>query len=290
MSNQFIKKVAIVGGTHGNELTGVYLIEKFKHDLSLIQRDSFETITLLGNPKAIKAGRRYIDTDLNRCFKPQYLQNHQLTYYEQIRAKQIEKYLKYQEVVDVIIDLHTTTADMGISLILNDSHPFLLQLSGHLCYLDPDLKILQYSTNSEPSQLRNLAKIGLAIEVGPVPQGVLKADIFHRTEALIMQILDYIQNYNCQQITNIPKNLTLYKQVGVMDYPRDENNEIKAMIFPTMRDYQPLKSNDAIFIDFKGNTIKYQGNSIVYPVFVNESAYLEKGIAFSLTMRETMMI
>lgn len=290
MSNQLLKKVAIVGGTHGNELTGVYLIEKFKNDLSLIERDSFETITLLGNPKALQAGRRYIDTDLNRCFKLQDLQNNQLTHYEQIRAKQIEQYLKYQEAVDVIIDLHTTTSDMGMTLILNDSHPFLLQLSAYLCHLYPDLKILQYAqTKSERSQLRSLAKIGLAIEVGPIPQGVLKANIFQKTEALIMKILDYIQSYNSQQLPTMSNSFTLYQQIGIMDYPRNDNQQIQAMIFPTLKDYQLLKPNDPIFIDFNGKTINYQGNSIVHPVFVNEAAYVEKGIAFSLTKKETIM-
>ena len=63
-----IHRVAIVGGTHGNELTGVYLIKKFQQYPHLIHRSSFETLSLLGNPKAIAARTRYIDTDLNRCF------------------------------------------------------------------------------------------------------------------------------------------------------------------------------------------------------------------------------
>lgn len=291
MSKQLVKTLALIGGTHGNELIGVYLINKFKNNPSLIQRDSFKTITLLGNPKAIEAGRRYIDTDLNRCFREEDLANNELINYEQLLAKQHQRYLIEEEAVDMIIDLHTTTSDMGMTLILHDNNPFLLQLAAYLCHIDPSIKILQYSINSEPSQLRSLAKIGLGIEVGPIPQGVLKADIFHRTEALIMQIFHYIQNYNTQQLPSIPQSFTIYKQIGIMDYPRDEeSNEINAMIFNHIKDYEPLNPNDPIFIDFNGNTIKYQGKSIVYPVFVNEAAYVEKGIAFSLTTRETMMI
>lgn len=70
-----IKHVLIVGGTHGNELTGVYLLKKFEQCPELIRRPSFETITLLGNPKAVEAGVRYIDKDLNRCFNLQELEN-----------------------------------------------------------------------------------------------------------------------------------------------------------------------------------------------------------------------
>jgi len=45
-----ISRVAIVGGTHGNEFTGAYLIKKFDQFPDLIARPSFETVTLLANP------------------------------------------------------------------------------------------------------------------------------------------------------------------------------------------------------------------------------------------------
>ncbi len=70
-----IKNVALVGGTHGNELTGISLVKKYEQNYHLIKRDSFEILTLLANPQAIAAGKRYIDTDLNRSFNPEDLQN-----------------------------------------------------------------------------------------------------------------------------------------------------------------------------------------------------------------------
>lgn len=36
-----IKTLAITGGIHGNELTGVYLIKKWQKHPELIQRDKF---------------------------------------------------------------------------------------------------------------------------------------------------------------------------------------------------------------------------------------------------------
>ena len=54
-----IKRVAIVGGTHGNELTGIYLVKKFDRAPELIGRSTFETITLLANPKACEIGTRH---------------------------------------------------------------------------------------------------------------------------------------------------------------------------------------------------------------------------------------
>lgn len=84
-----IKRVVIVGGTHGNELTGIYLVKKFEQKPKLIQRASFETRTLIANPKAYEIGKRYVDNDLNRCFQRSCLQNPSLSSYEAQRAKVI---------------------------------------------------------------------------------------------------------------------------------------------------------------------------------------------------------
>jgi aspartoacylase len=82
-----------VGGTHGNEFTGAYLIKKFDQFPDLITRPSFETMTLLANPKAFQATRRYLDKDLNRCFLQKDLQNSTTSTYEETRAKSINKTL-----------------------------------------------------------------------------------------------------------------------------------------------------------------------------------------------------
>ena len=49
-----IRKVALTGGTHGNELTGVYLIQKFLSRPELVQREGFETVCMHTNIGAIK--------------------------------------------------------------------------------------------------------------------------------------------------------------------------------------------------------------------------------------------
>ncbi|MFT5163377.1 MAG: aspartoacylase, partial [Alteromonadaceae bacterium] len=36
-----IKQVAMVGGTHGNEFTGIYLLKKWQQHSDLIKRQSF---------------------------------------------------------------------------------------------------------------------------------------------------------------------------------------------------------------------------------------------------------
>lgn len=290
-----IKRVAIVGGTHGNEFTGAYLIKKFEQFPDLIQRSSLETLTLLANPKAFELGRRYIDTDLNRCFLRTDLQNPALEGYEQQRAKSIAQQLapKGNAQVDAIVDLHSTTANMGLSILLGSLHPASLRLSAYLSSINPLVKVSCLTRpNSESTFLRSLCDLGFVIEVGPVAQGVLNATLFQETEKLIHAVLDYLEACNQGTSLQIPSTLTLHRYVGDIDYPRQEQGEIQAMIHPQLqfRDYEALHPGDPIFLTFEGRAIAYEGESTVYPVFINEAAYYEKGIAMCLTKKEQITV
>jgi aspartoacylase len=281
-----INRLAIVGGIHGNELIGVYLVKKFQQNPELINRPSLETLTLLGNPQAIAQGRRYIDKDLNRCFYTESLPDAELESYEDLRAQEIQHLL--QPRMDAIIDLHTTTTNMGLSLILSNTHPTLLRLAAYLSSINPLVKVSGHQQSKESGFLRSLCELGLVIEVGAVAQNVLNAELFQHTEQLVYGILDYFEWYN--QGKTVPTNevLTFYEYMGVIDYPRDEVGEILAMVHPRLQfqDYQPLNPGDPLFLTFAGEEIFYEGNSTVYPVFINEAAYYEKGIAMHLTKKQ----
>ena len=68
-----IKKVAIFGGTHGNELTGVFLVKHWLENSTEIQRTGLEVKPFITNQRAVKTCTRYIDCDLNRVFDPENL-------------------------------------------------------------------------------------------------------------------------------------------------------------------------------------------------------------------------
>ncbi len=292
-----IERVAIVGGNHGNELTGVHLVKKFQQYPNLIDRASFETLALLGNLKAIEEGKRYIDKDLNRCFTNQGLQNPQLSSYEDTRAKAIQHILQPQNqpFVDVIVDLHSTTANMGLSLIFCDMHPFLLRLGAYLTSINPMVKIFVNPQSRKGGFLRSLCELGFVIEVGAVAQNILNAELFQQTEQLIYAILDYFEGCNQGNIPQINSTLTFYQYIETIDYPRSDaygglrlRGEIQAMIHPHLqfRDYEPLHPGDPMFVTFEGKDILYEGESTVYPIFINEAAYYEKGIAMYLTQKQ----
>ena len=73
LRRQPVRRVAIVGGTHGNELLGVQLIGMLEQRPEETHRPSFETTCVLANPEAVRRNTRYVTTDLNRCFSAEAL-------------------------------------------------------------------------------------------------------------------------------------------------------------------------------------------------------------------------
>ncbi len=288
-----IQRVAIVGGTHGNELLGIYLVKKWQEFPELLCRESFECMTLISNPSAVEINQRYVDRDLNRCFATYDLANEKLTSCEDRRAKEIAIQIgpKDQPIADVIIDLHTTTSNMGISLLPSSKHPFNLQLAAYLNSLHPDLHIcfgLQHG--QDDPMLRSLSPLGYTIEVGPIAQGVLNADLFQQTELLVYEILNYIDAVNQGNPLPLPSVATVYQAVANVDYPRGSSGELQGMVHPQLQfqDYQPLHPGKPMFLSFTGDDLFYTGQKVVYPVFINEAAYYEKQIAMVLTEKQSV--
>lgn len=289
-----IHRVLIVGGTHGNELTGVYAVRHYQALPELVRRSSFETVTILGNPGAIAAGRRYIDQDLNRSFDPQ--NQVDPSSYEVQRAEALRAQFGPSGAtpVDVVLDLHSTTANAGVMVILDQVDSFTLALATHLSRRHPDIRF--YSSQGSgrgQDSLRSLAPHRLGIEVGPIAHGTLQADLFQKTAAILQTTLDYLDSHNQgTAAADLPTDLTIYHYSGSLDYPRDADGHPLAMIHPHRQgqDYAPLAPGDPLFLTFSGMVIPYAGRAITYPVFINEAAYYEKGIALCLTQKEQLSI
>lgn len=62
-----LSRVVISGGTHGNEMTGVYMVRHLQKE-KIDKIGSVSVSTVLSNPRAVEICRRYVETDLNRCF------------------------------------------------------------------------------------------------------------------------------------------------------------------------------------------------------------------------------
>ncbi|XP_008853829.1 aspartoacylase isoform X1 [Nannospalax galili] len=293
-----IKKIAIFGGTHGNELTGVFLVKHWLRNGAEIQRTGLEVKPFITNPRAVEKCTRYIDCDLNRVFNLENLSKEisDDLPYEVRRAQEINHLFgpkNSEDSYDIIFDLHNTTSNMGCTLILEDSkNDFLIQMFHYIktslaplpCFVylieHPSLK---YATT------RSIAKYPVGIEVGPQPQGVLRADILYQMRKMIKHALDFIQHFN-EGKEFPPCAIEVYKTMEKVDYPRNESGEIAAVIHPNLQDqdWKPLYPGDPAFVSLDGMIIPLGGDCTVYPVFVNEAAYYEKKEAFAKTTKLTL--
>jgi aspartoacylase len=289
-----IKNVAIVGGTHGNEFTGAYLLKRWKQNPDEITRPTFATHLFFGNPKAFSENRRFIDEDLNRCFSIDALLSTETVSYEANRATVLNQAIgpKGQPQHDLVIDLHTSTSNCGGMIILLSDDAFNLRLAAYLSILVPKARIYYIPPkDGDQSYLGSICAAGLTVEVGPIPQGLLRYDIFHLTNEIITHALDYINHINLQTTLDLPKQIEVFRFQETVSFPEKDSN-LGAIIHESLqdKDYEPLNPGDPIFRNLDGTVIYFEGTKTVYPVFINEAAYYYNHIAMSLTSKEILQI
>ena len=292
-----INKVALVGGTHGNEFTGIYLIKHWQQNPKQVARDSFSTELVFANPRAFAENKRYCDQDLNRQFKAADLDNPELTGYEQSRAKAINQQLgPHQDPkTDFIIDLHTTTSNMGPTLLLLQPGEIYRKLAIYVKTQMPEVIVVRDEDHKHRDVhhlLATLGKMGVIVEVGPVPQAVLKAEVYNQSEQMTQHILDFLQLWNTQQLPELAEEIEAFHYTESIKLPEDEQGNRLGMVHSQVHDadFKPVNPGDPIFQCFDGTVITYQGEQTVYPGFVNEAAYYDNNLAMSLHEKVTITL
>lgn len=291
-----IKKIAVVGGTHGNEFSGIYLLKKWQKSPDCLARENLEINTLFANPKGFEENKRYIDCDLNRQFTIPDLANTELANYEQSRAKVINNLLgpKGAAKTDFIIDLHNTTSNMGPTLILLKSDDFNKKMGAYVLSKMPDAIVVfeDQADMSEHFFLASIASQGVIVEIGPQPQSVIRQDVLDWMEAMTHNILDFVALYNNDELPHLPATYDAYKYIESITLPQDEHGERIGMVHKNVQDndFKSLNKGDPIFTLFDGGEISYQGDYEAYPHFINEAAYYDNNLAMSLGKKITISI
>ncbi len=258
-------KIALVGGTHGNEPVGIEVMSLFK-----LTKKSFtnDYQSFWGNPKAFEQKRRYIDCDLNRAFGKNAIRKG----YEGERAKKLEEEIKGS--FDFCIDLHTTTSNMGLTAILNNTHPLTQKAARFLKLEMPEVTLIEEDKlDKECNHLNRLCPAGLTIEVGPVANNVVNAELVLKTHKIVEKLLNFDFNFEVKQTP-----IEVYKMLGVRKYPEKKG----WYIHPSLEgaDFTELKKGAPLFINIDREVIELEEEGPIYPFFINEAAYLEHQSAF----------
>lgn len=291
-----IRSVAVLGGVHGNEATGAALARHWVRHPEELARPGLSVRAMVANPEAVDEGVRYIDRDLNRCFALEDLardpDGHENGRAQQLNAKLGPKGAE-NPAVDLILDMHSATSPMGVTLIATGEDPRTMAIIARLLQIDPSRRCYLFPLDQgDAPYLRTVAPSGFGIEVGPAPLCNLRAEAWRAYRRAVADTLDAVAALNAGRATSWPGSLELYRHVADLDFPRDGEGRIAAMVHPARegRNYEPLVAGEALFEDFFGNPLPYKGEPGLVPVFINESVYYEKGIALCLSRRETVVL
>jgi len=224
LGERVIRRVAIVGGTHGNERVGVELVRQWANADHLIRRDrTFDVVAVVGNPAAVAVNRRYVDADLNRQFLGAAVAPDG-TGTEAARAKELDALLgpKGPAVDDVtaaadtplaapatgadfVIDLHSSNANVGLVAMASalDVDYVATRLADHLLHDPqmqarfPGLRVTSAGSDKAASwSVDSASPYGVAFEVGPLVHGTLTSAPLEATRGLVEATLDFLDNRN----------------------------------------------------------------------------------------------
>ena len=283
------KKILIVSGTHGNEINPIWAVKQFNRDENNLKHGiKYEYI--IGNPIAYEKGIRYIDEDLNRSFREIGDNDKDKNrVYEINRANfLVDQFgINGSKPCQIAIDLHTTNANMGTSIVMYGRRYKDFCLAA---LLQNKFGLPIYLHEKDKAQTGFLVEAwpcGLVIEIGPVAQNFYDQKIIDRFLIIISSLREEIHKLK-NNFIELPKELVVHVHQGSIDYPRDKKGNIDGLIHPERinQDWKMIKKGDPLFLDRQGIIHKYHGDQLIWPVFIGEVAYKEKKIAMSFTKKE----
>jgi len=163
-------KIAVVCCLHGTELYGLEVVKRLPASLPFF----------IGNEKALKENKRFIDSDLNRSFPGKENGN----YEEKIAYELVNKLNHF----DYVIDLHSSSNNCPIFGIITKPDNQKIDFAKRLGLTK--LVIMKESFASGKA-LIDFVKCGISIEIGP-----------HQRERNVNEALELIYNFMNKKTRN----------------------------------------------------------------------------------------
>lgn len=275
-----MKKVIIFGGTHGNEWTGIYAIKKYA-DVLAKEFPDLDLHFVHANPEAFKINRRFKDEDLNRAF--QFLHEDRPDSFEHNRAKELKDLITSGPCF--VLDLHTTTSNMGKTVIISHDRALNFFVAKNLTEKLSDCRVI-LSPDPNRKYLASQSEFGMMIEVGPVANGVIDGVVLEGTLQIMREVM---------RVLSTPTSLTsgsveIYEEIEDVHYPQNENGEITSYIHSNFqdKDFHPINGAYVPFKSFEGHELQKTTKEELYPIFINEAAYYPVKLAYTLCRKRVL--
>lgn len=272
-------RVVIVGGTHGNEWTGIQIVRHYQ-DLLKTKFPKLSLEFIFANPAAHQLNARFKDEDLNRAF--QFL-NEKRTSYEHLRAHEIKEIIQREPCL--VLDLHTTTSFMGNTIIAPNYNPLTLSLCAKLQHQFKDCRVIG-SPDPRRKFLASQSEFGLILEIGPVANSVVGAVALESTLTLIEYILKEMSSL--ESVGN--GNVEIFEESQDIHYPKNKKGELNGYIHSEFqgKNFHVINGTFIPFMTFQNEMIEMKTDENLYPIFINEAAYYPQQLAFTLCRKKTL--
>lgn len=274
------KKVIIFGGTHGNEWTGVYAVTKYAEALKS-EFNNLDIHIIHANPEAFRLNKRFKDEDLNRAF--QFLHENRKDSYEHQRAKELKALIDKEPCF--VLDLHTTTSNMGNTVILSHDKPLNFFIASKLVANLKDTRVI-LSPDPNRKYLSSQSEFGMMIEVGPVANSVINPKALEGTLSIMKEVLRTLSTLSSLTSGSVE----IYEEIEDVFYPQNEPGELTCYIHQSFQgsDFVAVEGEYIPFQAFTGEEIKMKTTETLYPIFINEAAYYPTKLAYTLCRKREL--
>lgn len=258
-----------------------------------------------------------MDEDLNRQFAAdRLLSGPDAKIWEQRRAAELDRQLgpklAASPAMDLVLDLHTTTANMGVTLVAHESDVIgmaacAFAADGLMADHGTEVRVLLENTSREQSPfLFSVGRHGVLVEVGPISTGLVEAGVVTGMRLASEYVLQFFERCNWHAAMWHGIEATLEERIagdaarglppapfggGHRDWFMDSGDKIApppaastaggppvtAMFHPDLQgcDWSVLQKGQPLFETPAGETIAYDGTlpAGAVPIFINEAGY-----------------
>lgn len=220
----------ILVGVHGDERCGIEAIGKILPSLK-IQRG--RVLIGYGNPKAVEQNVRFVESNLNRLFRPDSeLSSEQKSSYEYSRVQFLKKYFNQ---ADVLFDVHASSIPNSERFVICEKNAKEI-----VKYLPVNLLVSGFD-NVEPGgtdyYMNSMSRIGICLECG------FKGDL-QSTQMAEESILAFLKARG-----HIANNLVSQKQSYVKVYKKYFAKTNSFTLSKPFANFEVVKKNQLIGID-----------------------------------------
>lgn len=242
------KNILVIGCVHGDELIGQKVISELRK--LTISRGTL--VTVIANTRAIKAGKRFMDQDLNRSFPGKPNGNH-----EERLAHSLLPLIKK---ADIVLDIHSTTTDTTLAIILTKVN----QSIRRLLYSFSPKRVVMMEKKVGKAALTRYCKAGISFEYG-------KDKSEKAYKETLADIIKIIEGYGMiekkkKRISKIVRKTEYFQVLGIIARSADFKLE------KTINNFSLVKRGK--IISRNGECIQRAPRNF-YPVLFGEKAYEE---------------